>query len=171
MPLPVSEWSCDVVLRDGSTVRLRPVRPDDVEALRELYDQLSSESRYRRFFGFVPKMDDARLAFLAGADQEKHVALVAESRGRLVADARYIRDGESAEVAFTVDDRLHGRGLATRLLERLVEIARASGIETFTADVLGSNRDMLDVFEQSGYPIAAKVEMGISHVRIDLATS
>jgi acetyl coenzyme A synthetase (ADP forming)-like protein len=173
MALPISEWSCDVVLRDGSTVQLRPVRPGDAEPLRELYDRLSPESRYRRFFGVVPKLDDERLAFLAGADQEEHVALVAESRGRLVADARYIREGkgESAEVAFTVDDRLHGRGLATRLLERLVEIARSSGIEIFTADVLGSNRDMLDVFEQSGYHVAAKVEMGVSHVRIDLASS
>ena len=168
MPLPLSEWSCDVVLRDGSTVQLRPVRAEDAEGLRELYDRLSNESRYRRFFGFVPRVEGERLAFLANADQVKHVALVAETRGRLVADARYIRDGQSAEVAFTVDDRLHGRGLATRMLERLVEIARSSGIETFTADVLGGNRDMLDVFEQSGYRVAGHVESGISHVTIDL---
>ena len=169
MPLPVSEWSCDVVLRDGSTVQLRPVRPEDADGLRELYNHLSDESRYRRFFGYVPKVEGERLAFLAGADQQKHVALVAESRGQLVADARYIRDGNAAEVAFTVDDRLHGRGLATRMLERLVEIARGSGITTFTADVLGSNRDMLDVFEQSGYHVAAQVESGVCHVTIELA--
>src|SRR5262249_2117189 len=127
---------CDVVLRDGSTVQLRPVRPEDAEALRELYDRLTPERRYRRFFGFVDRLDQKRLEFLARVDQQEHVALVAESRGRLVADARYVQDGKDpsrAEVAFTVDDRLHGRGLATRLLERLVEVARARGVSVFAA--------------------------------------
>jgi acetyl coenzyme A synthetase (ADP forming)-like protein len=165
---------CDVVLRDGSTVQLRPVRPKDAEALRELYDRLSPESRYRRFFGFVGRLDQKRLDFLGQVDHETHVALVAETHGRLVADARYVqeqKDRRRAEVAFTVDDHLHGRGLATRLLERLVEIARASGISVFTAEVLGSNREMLDVFAQSGYPIAQRVDSGECHIEIDLATS
>jgi acetyl coenzyme A synthetase (ADP forming)-like protein len=165
---------CDVVLRDGSTVQLRPVCPEDAEALRELYERLSPESRYRRFCGAVNRLDAKRLDFLARVDQDSHIALVAETRGRLVADARYIQEPDErhrAEVAFTVDDRLHGRGLATRLLERLVEVAWARGIRVFTAEVLGSNREMLDVFAQSGYPVVQRVESGECHVEIDLQAS
>ena len=165
MALPISEWSCDVVLRDGSTVQLRPVRPGDAEPLRELYDRLSPESRYRRFFGVVPKLDDERLAFLAGADQEEHVALVAESRGRLVADARYIREGkgESAEVAFTVVDKYQGQGIGGSLMRHLTTLAREVGLKELIAEVLPENIPMLKVFENSGLRISAKQEDGVVH--------
>ena len=86
-------------------------------------------------------------------------ALVVESRGRLVAFAGFYRDTRQpgqAEVAFAVSDALQGHGIGTRLLERLAVLARAQGIDTFTADVLGDNRRMLDVFRESGFGIGRR---------------
>src|SRR5262245_2929443 len=85
--------SLDVVLRDGSTVHLRPLRPDDRTQLAQLYDQMSQESRYLRFFAMA-KLNPRLLSRLAEVDGQEQVCLVADAGGRIIADARFICDRE-----------------------------------------------------------------------------
>ena len=95
-----------------------------------------------------------------------------------MAFAGFYRDPEHrdrAEVAFAVSDAVQGHGIGTRLLEQLAGLARAEGIQTFDAYVLGDNRRMLDVFRDSGFAMTSVVEHGVCHVdalaRGDASTS
>ncbi|MEO6326213.1 MAG: GNAT family N-acetyltransferase [Thermoanaerobaculia bacterium] len=163
----------DVVLRDGSTVRLRPIRPDDAPRLLELYHHLSNESLYFRFF-VVPQEDAVRAEYLANVDYDLLFALVGELGDRVVGVARYERDPVNparAEAAFVVADELQGRGLGTRLLERLAEAGRARGLSQFTAEVLLENRRMIDFFTSSGFTTTRKLEEGALHFELSLTPS
>jgi acetyl coenzyme A synthetase (ADP forming)-like protein len=166
----VSPWENDVVLADGGTVRIRPIRADDEARLLGLYERLSSESRYLRFFSPVPPPTAAQLEMLTTVDEAQHMSLVALLGDEIVAVARYDRVGPGvADVAFTVDDAQQGRGLATVLLEHLAVVARANGIVTFTAETLPGNDRMLDVFTAAGWKSDARFEDGVVRVRFDIA--
>ncbi len=156
-----SEWEADVVLSDGGTVRLRPIVPDDDDRLLGLYERLSEESLYLRFFSPVPRPTARQLERLSRVDYHDHMALVALLGDDMVAVARYdlVGVGE-AEVAFTVDDSQQGRGLGTVMLEHLAVIARSRGIRRFVADIMPSNRRMLDVFRNAGFELDRSFESG-----------
>lgn len=142
----------DIVLRDGAAIRLRPIRADDASGLLALYDRLSPESLYFRFFA-VPEKDRGKAEYLTHVDYDRRYALVAEVQGAIVGVARFERVAERpahAEVAFTVADEFQGRGLGSVLFRRLAELARARGISVFEAEVLKDNERMLRVFERSG---------------------
>ncbi len=161
----------DVVLRSGSTLRLRPIRPSDAPALLAFYKRLSPDSLYFRFFS-VPRIDAERAEGFCRVDYDSLFALVGEAAGRIVAVAHYFRDPkrpERAEVAFTVEDALQGQGVGTRLLERLADIARQHGITTFEAEVLGHNRRMIDVFHNCGFDTTRRrIEEGVERIVLDL---
>src|SRR5215831_62270 len=170
MNVPETELSSDVVLRDGSTVRLRPLQDQDRPGLVQLYDRLSEESRYLRFFS-MGKLDERHLAPLFKVGDDRHFCLVAEAGGRILADAHYVTepsDPTRAEVAFAIADAAQGRGIGTRMLERLAEIAYARGVRTFVADVLGTNHRMMDVFVQSGFAVEQRLESGVYRVTMPL---
>src|SRR3954462_4766840 len=129
--------SSDVVVRDGSTVCLRPATVDDAEALQRFLTSLSADSLYFRFLG-IPALNGERVRALLG---DHATCVIAEAASRIVAFAGFYRDADRdrAEVAFAVADALQGHGIGTRLLEYLAGLARAQGIETFDAYVLGGN--------------------------------
>ena len=153
---PDEQWEADVVLSDGGTVHVRPIRPSDGEAFRRFHAGLSSQSLYFRFFSPKPRLTDAEVERFTTVDMADRVALVAILGDELIADARYDRwpGKDEAEVAFTVADEHQGRGLSTILLEHLAAIARTRGIARFTAEVLGENRAMLSVFARAGWPVS-----------------
>jgi acetyl coenzyme A synthetase (ADP forming)-like protein len=164
-----AEWESDVVLTDGDLVHVRPVRPDDEQRMRDFYDRLSDESIYLRFFSPVPRPTAAQLERVALIDYRDHMALVALIGGEIVAAARYDRVGDgSAEVAFTVQDDQHGRGLATLLLEHLAVIARFHDIDTFVADTLPGNRKMLNVFAAAGWDVDRHYADGTVRVKFPI---
>jgi acetyl coenzyme A synthetase (ADP forming)-like protein len=164
----------DVILRDGSTLRLRPPRAADAEALVEFLGDLSEESRYRRFHGFrrpggelvegwlEPNWHErgALLGTLAGANGERVVAL-----GNYVR----LRDASAAEAAFVVDDELQGRGVGTRLLEQLAARAAGVGIGRFVASVQSENLPMLEVFQRAGFAIERELAGGEVEVAFSIA--
>ena len=163
----------DVVVRDGSTVCLRRAVEDDTPALVAFLEALSVDSRYHRFLG-LPALTPSRIRGLAAPDPGRGIALVVESHGHIVAFAGFYltpQESNCAEVAFAVADALQGHGIGTQLLERLAAIARAQGIETFTAEVLGDNRRMLDVFRDSGFAVESTMERGVCRVTIALAVT
>jgi acetyl coenzyme A synthetase (ADP forming)-like protein len=160
---------CDVVLRDGTTLRLRPLRSTDGRALQDFLAQLSPDSVYFRFFN--PRPDPEVVRRLLTADGDTEFALIAECGGAIVALAQYARfaqDRSRAEAAFLVADAMQGRGVGTRLLEQLAEHARPRGIETFHAWVMGANHRMLQVFVDSGFSVRSKSERGTIEVVLSL---
>jgi acetyl coenzyme A synthetase (ADP forming)-like protein len=161
----------DVVVRDGSTVCLRQATTQDVESVHRFLTSLSSESLYFRFLG-IPSLTAAKVRGMV--DEEASTSVVAEVAGRVVAFAGFYRDPKQldhAEVAFAVSDALRGHGIGTRLLEHLAGLARAQGIQTFDAYVLGVNRRMLDVFRDSGFAMTSMVERGVCHVELSLSVT
>jgi acetate---CoA ligase (ADP-forming) len=160
----------DVALRDGSTMHVRPVRPEDEPALAAFLKALSDQSRYLRFFTGAVNIDEhAHRA--ADVDYRDRYGLVATVGGRtVVAHAVWLRTGaDRAEVAFSVADAYQGRGVGTILLGHLAESAAEIGISTFEARVLPENNRMIEVFRESGFPIHSRSELG--DVLVDFPTS
>jgi GNAT superfamily N-acetyltransferase len=132
-------------LVDGTDITIRVIQPADAYALLRMFDRLSPESLYHRFFSPMPQPRRAALLHLAGLDHEMHEAVVAEVDREIVGVARYDgRTGEDdAEVAVIVDDAWQDRGLGTRLLHRLARVGARRGLVAFRAVVLGENRRVL----------------------------
>ena len=170
-----AELEADVVLADGGTVHLRPIRPDDAALLRSLHARLSPETVYFRFFGPRPRLTDREVAALVNVDYADRLALVAVLVGELVGVARYDRSREpydsEAEVAFVVRDDHQRRGLGTILLEHLAAAAARHGVERFVADTLPANEKMLGVFASVGFEQTTAIEDGIARVQLVLAST
>jgi acyl-CoA synthetase (NDP forming)/RimJ/RimL family protein N-acetyltransferase len=174
MPSPWKDYAADAILRDGTSVHLRAIRPDDRGELVRGFAELSPESVYFRFFRVKTRLTEQELDEFTQQDFVQQAALVATLRigdeDRIIASARYAVTDDSptpphrAEVAFTVGDPYQGRGLGALLLEHLVVIARANGITAFEADVLGENNRMLSVFAKSGFRVKRSLADGVFHV-------
>jgi GNAT superfamily N-acetyltransferase len=138
-------------LPDGAELLVRQVQPTDKRLLAAGFEQLSPESRYRRFFAPIQRLSERDLAYLTELDHRDHEALAAihPDTGELVGVARYVRGAEPhlAEVSVVVGDPWQRRGVATLLMERLVECARAAGVTHFVALVMSENSEALRVFE------------------------
>ena len=166
--------SVDVILRDGGTLRLRPPTTDDSEALLDFYRALSSQSLHRRFHGF-PNLRPQLVESLLDPDWTERGALLGaladEDGERIVAIGNYVRlrDPSLAESAFAVADSEQGRGIGTRLLERLAARAAGVGIERFVAEVLHENRSMLGVFERAGFELTRELADGVVEVQFPIA--
>ncbi|HUJ91436.1 MAG TPA: GNAT family N-acetyltransferase, partial [Gaiellaceae bacterium] len=160
----------DVILRDGTTLRLRPPLASDADALLDFMSRLSDRSRYLRFHGF-PQLGPKLVAPFLDPDWDERGALIGCFEGRVVALSNYarLRDRRAAEVAFTVEDEFQGRGIATRMLERLVAMAAEVGIEEFVAEVLPENRNMLVVFRDAGFDIVRELDGGELEIRFPIA--
>jgi acetate---CoA ligase (ADP-forming) len=179
MPLPVfaEPISEDVVLRDGSSLRLRVADSADEPALIEFFGRLSADSRYLRFHG-ATTVDHKTVVTSLETDWTTHGSLIGELAGpegmmRVVALATYVRlhDPARAEVAFAVADELHGRGIGTRLLERLAAHASEVGIDEFVAEVLPQNAAMLRVFDDAGFETARTLQGGVIEVVLGLGSA
>jgi acyl-CoA synthetase (NDP forming)/RimJ/RimL family protein N-acetyltransferase len=165
-----SPWAADVVLSDGGTVHVRPIRPDDAERLVGLHGRLSSESIYYRFFSPKPRLTDKEVEKFTTVDMVDRAALVALLGDDIIGVGRYDRwpGKDEAEVAFTVDDAHQGRGISTLLLEHLAAVARHNHITRFTAEVLPDNRAMLTVFRKAGWKVTNEFSGGIVDVAFDI---
>ncbi|HJU47088.1 MAG TPA: GNAT family N-acetyltransferase, partial [Gaiellaceae bacterium] len=166
----------DVILRDGGTLRLRPPRADDAEALLAFFASLSERSLYLRFHGF-PQVDARLVDPLLEPDWHERGSLLGTLAGpdgeRVVAVGSYVRlrDRAVAESAFAVADAEQRRGIGTRLLERLAANAAEVGIERFVAEVLADNRQMLGVFEAVGFELTRELEGGELEVEFPIAST
>ena len=149
----------DVILRDGSTLRLREPLQADRQALVRFYEQLSERSLYLRFHGHTT-VDERLVDPVLDPDWIDRGALIGSvieaGEERVVALANYVRlrDPSAAEVAFTVADTHQGRGIGTRLVEQLAARAAAHGIERFVGEVMANNAAMIGVFERVGFEVS-----------------
>ena len=160
----------DVVLRDGSTLRLRPTTPADAGALVEFFERLSPESRYLRFQGAV-SVDGHLVESFLRSDGDTNLSLIgelvdADGAVRVIGLGTWVRlrDASRAEVAFVVADEFQHRGIGSRLLERLAVHARGAGIDRFVAQVLPENAAMLHVFGDTGFEVRRRYVGGVVEV-------
>ena len=162
----------DVILRDGTTLRLRAPGRDDLDGVIAFFRELSSESRRQRFHGGIT-VTPALVEPMLEPDWDSRGTLVGELEGRIVACASYVRlrDPAAAESAFAVADDVQGRGLGTRMLEQLAARASAVGIERFLAIVLPENSQMLRVFERVGFGVSRHLESGAIEVEFPIAVT
>ncbi|MDJ0790401.1 MAG: GNAT family N-acetyltransferase [Acidimicrobiia bacterium] len=158
------DWEQDVILKDGETVRIRPIAPDDAEGLQDLVRSMSTESSYFRFFRVKKELSDEELEEFTHIDYDTRMALVAIVDGRIAGVGRYNAvegDPSRAEVAFTVADGLQGKGIGTMLLFRLTAFARTRGITGFRAFLLADNHAMMRVFRNAGFILTREIDEGV----------
>jgi acetyltransferase len=160
-PYPV-ELESETVDRDGKTLAIRPIRPDDEPLIQAFVRKLTPEDVRMRFFGPMREMTHELAARLTQIDYDRDMALVAvcdegSGRERVIAAARYARDPDprGAEFAVVVADEWQGRGLATRLMERLMHHAKSVGVTELSGSVLARNANMLELVEHLGFETSA----------------
>lgn len=157
--------SHDVVLSDGSTVRIRSARREDAPAMRDFLTSLSDEARWFRYFSGAVNLDAAARDAVAPPEGQA-LLVVTGAPERVVAHAAWARAGpDEAEVAFAVDGDWQGRGLATTLLAHLADSAAQRGVDVFTAVTLPTNHRMIGVLRDSGFPVEVTARPGELHVR------
>ncbi len=160
-----------VVLRDGTTIAIRPLTTGDVAAISSWFDGLGPETRYARFLAGIATLDNRTRWQLAQVDHRDHEALTAVAPGgAVVGIARYIRLPRSsmAEVAVAVADHWRGRGIASLLLRQIAARARAVGIDCLVAPCLASNTAILRLLSRLGPMTVGPPEAGVVEVRISL---
>jgi acetyltransferase len=144
---------------DGRVVTLRAIRPEDAAIERAFVHDLSEESKYFRFISALRDLSEKMLVRFTQIDYDREMALiavVAEATGEVqIGVARYAinPDHESCEFALVVADRWHGRGIATMLMNALMEAARDRGLALMEGFVLHNNEKMLRLMRRLGFEI------------------
>jgi acyl-CoA synthetase (NDP forming)/RimJ/RimL family protein N-acetyltransferase len=151
------------LLTDGTTVLIRQAGLQDEDAIRQMHEQMSPANTYLRFFS-ISALSARREAKRVSRPQDVgHYALLAWLGDQLVGVASYEPTDKPgvAEIAFAVSDHMHGRGVATLLLDHLISEARLRGVRAFTAQTLADNVAMLRVFANAGLAAHRQMAAGV----------
>jgi acetyltransferase len=155
-------------LRGGGQYTIRPIRPDDAQMLQAMVRGLSAESRYFRFVSSLPELPASMLSRFTLIDYDREMALVAvhhtrkpqpdgsfSTTERIIGVSRYVTnvDGTSCEFALVVADDFGGKGLGSRLMLSIMEVAREKGLSEIEGLVLTNNPGMLRLMHSLGYTI------------------
>lgn len=160
-------------MRDGTSVRVRPIRPEDETAIVDLASHMTQDDLRMRFFVAMKQLTHQFAAKLTQIDYDREMALVAEPEqgSGILGVARFFADPDNirAEFAVAVRSDLKGRGLGYGLMTRLIEVARLRGIGELFGDVLSENDTMLQMCRDLGFKIESHpTESGIVRVVLDL---
>ena len=156
----------EVALRNGETVRIRPIRPDDESRLAELYSRLSRHTAYQRFFTVRRRLPPDWFHYFANVDYRRRLALVAERETvagvEVIGVGRYEALAEEAtgEVAFVLEDGYQGQGLGAILLDAVLRAGTERGLTRFRAYVLAENHRMLRLLAHHTRILESKTEQG-----------
>ena len=161
------------VLRDGTEMTIRPIRPEDAELVQQFVRELSEESRYFRFMNSMHELTETMLVRFTQIDYSKEVAIIALTEPESALELGIARfttnpDGESCEFAIVLADKMTGKGLGTKLMRSLIEIAKSKKLKRIEGEVLNSNHNMLKLMQGLGF----KLEMGeedINMVKVTLS--
>ncbi len=158
--------------KGGTEVRFRAIRPSDEEEMRRLFYRFSDKTVYYRYFSPIKVMPHAKMQQYVTVDCNKILSIVAlvgpSEQEQIIAEARFVKDSRRpyADVAFVVDEKYQGVGIATFLYDMLIRLAKERGLHGFTADVLASNKPMMKVFEKGRHPIQATLSQGAYELTI-----
>lgn len=157
-------------LRGGGECLVRPIRPDDAQMVQRLVKELSPESRYFRFVSQIAELPPSMLSRFTLIDYDREMALVAVQRERVVDEegevshterivgvSRYVTnpDHSSCEFALLVADDFAGKGLGSRLMYSIMEVARDRGLAEVQGLVLANNPTMLKLMRRLGFEVRA----------------
>ncbi len=155
------------VFKGGLEVNFRAIKPSDEEEMRRLFYRFSDEAVYYRYFSPIKVMPHARMQSYVNVDPNWVMSIVGltgpHGEEHIIAEARFVRDQHRpyADIAFIVDERYQGMGIASKLYQILVTLAKERGLQGFTAEVLSSNKAMMKVFEKGGIPILAELRKDV----------
>jgi len=159
MPYP-TKYIVPYTLRDGTQVLLRPIRPEDEPIEAELIKNLSEESKRFRFFYVIKDITHEMLVRFCNIDYDREMAIIAEytdnnGRRRNVGVGRLIMDPsrKRGEFAVVVADDFQGKGLGTKLVDMLIQIADEKGLETIYGIVMPENTRMIELCRKMGFDI------------------
>jgi acetyltransferase len=171
-------------LRDGRSVTIRPVLPQDVELQRAFVAALSPTMRYRRFHSPLNELPEATLNYMTDVDYASHMALLATTsvpggRETQVAEARWVRreppdSTDIADFALAVADDWQRAGLGALLLGKLSDSAAAQGIRRLSGDVLADNEGMRRLLKRSGWrqaPDRFDARLVVAQLDLDAASN
>ncbi len=176
-PAIVDKYKTAVILKDGTTLHLRPVLPGDEQRIEDLFARLSSHSLYLRFHHVLRHMSQEEAKRFCNVDYENDFALAAtlgeETEEKIIGLGHFYRlpSPDRAEAAFVVEDTYQGKGIGSHLLEQLAAIGRDNGIRTFEASILAENQTMLRVLERSGFRLVEEMESGVYQMEMDLSVT
>jgi acetyltransferase len=165
---------------DSTELIIRPIRPEDEPMMARFHATLSERSVYLRYFHMIPldsRIAHERLTRICFVDYDREMALVAERKDPATGEREILAVGRlsraeqanEAEFAVLISDKFQGHGLGTELVKRLIEIARAEGVERVVADILGENRQMIEICRLLGFRMRHSVGDGV--VKADLELS
>ncbi len=170
------ELERQVTLRDGSQVTFRPVKPTDEQTLAEMLYSLSPDSVRKRFFTHTTTFPHKDVQQLTNIDYEQNLAIVATVPGpqgdeELVGIGQYFLDPRNmaAEVAFVVQDDWQDKGMGSKLLKDLAQVAMKRGVKRLNAKCLPENKAMLAVFQNSGHPVRTEFDGETYSIEVDLS--
>jgi acetyl coenzyme A synthetase (ADP forming)-like protein len=173
-PYP-SQYETEVLLSDGSSILLRPIRADDARSWLRFVGRLSPDNKYLRFLHTSKEMNLDDAVRFCTVDYHNRFAFVAEASREpnrdIVAAGQYYRlpGHHSADMLLAIEDDYQGRGLDISILEQLANVARENGIDTFRTDVLARNEQMMSVLRDYGGQISSELRGGIYHVTLPIA--
>jgi acyl-CoA hydrolase/GNAT superfamily N-acetyltransferase len=162
-----------VTLPDGSRVLLRPVRATDDPLIRDLFYSSQPQTIYQRFMNTKLTYPRRERQTVVNVDYRTTMSIAVTDevapQEQLAALGEWALDPETglAEVALLVHDDWQSRGVGTRLLDYLITLALDRGIAGFTAEVLAGNQTMLDLFQQSRFPVRTRLQEGVYSVVIE----
>jgi acetyltransferase len=182
MPYPV-RLERELVLRDGSSCRLRAIRPEDAQSLQQFVRSMSQETRYFRFVASIKELSPRQLARYTQIDYWRDMALIAEiavpAAGetgaappessdaeplprRFAGVARYMlnADMHSCEFAIAIADDWQGRGLGRLLMQSLIEVAQSRQLTTMNGMILAQNHKMAKLMQRLGFVLRQDPEDG-----------
>ncbi|MBU0752935.1 MAG: bifunctional acetate--CoA ligase family protein/GNAT family N-acetyltransferase [Gammaproteobacteria bacterium] len=146
--------------KDGKTVTIRPIKPEDADIENEFVRKLSPETKYFRFMNTIRELGQSQLIRLTQIDYDREMAFIAitENDGAEleIGVCRYATnpDGESCEFAIVVADDWQGKGLARRLMGVLIETASGRGLKYMNGDFLAENGRMLAFVQTLGFVLS-----------------
>lgn len=175
-PWQFSKYKKPFVIRNGSTVFLRPIQRSDVDRLLGLARRFSRETMYLRFHHVVTKMSREEAIRFCTIDYDHTFALVVTvgegDSEKLLAVARYYRlpREDAAEFAIVVADKYQKQGIGTHLMKELTAAAKIGGIRFLRGEVLVENKDMMHIIKSCGFQVSEELEEDVYQVTLDLHT-
>ena len=172
-PYP-NQYESDWMLRDGTPVLLRPMKPEDEPLVSDFLGKCSEETIYFRYFRLIKKWTHEMLIRFTQNDYDREMGLMAIGQppgpeimlgvSRLVMEA----NRETAEFAVIIADPWQGKGLGPKLLEEVIAIARERGVKLLWGEVLATNQPMLDMVKRLGFSLTRQIESQTFRVEMEL---
>ncbi len=172
LPYP-AQWERTLVLKDGSHIFSRPIKPQDEPKIRSLLKHATKQDLRFRFFNTIKIFTHEFLATLTQLDYSRAMAFVAfdDPAGDIIGVVRLHSDAlhQTGEFAILLRSDSQGRGLGWTLMQLIIEYAKSEGLKLIIGEVMRDNTAMLDMCRELGFHIEPNAdERSICEVTLPL---